>query len=100
MKFYLTIIKCKSSNSSKIKKKTFRENLQGMRILRRPGSSSEMMSLYDCPIIVISPVDLITHVARLDQDHKVSLVFLLVDALLNKESQRQPEAIGVTAEEG
>ncbi|XP_073242421.1 uncharacterized protein [Porites lutea] len=44
--------------------------------------------------------DLITQVARLDQDHKVSLVFLLVDALLNKESQRQPEATGVTAEEG
>ncbi|CAH3186187.1 unnamed protein product, partial [Porites evermanni] len=44
--------------------------------------------------------DLITHVARLDQDHKVSLVLRLVDALLNKESQRQREAIGVTAEEG
>ena len=71
-----------------------------MRILRRSGSSSEMTPLYECPIIAISPVDLITQVARLDQDHKVSLVFLLVDALLNKESQRQPEAIGVTAEEG
>ena len=70
-----------------------------MRILRRPGSSSEMTPLYECPI-VISPVDLITHVARLDQDHKVSLVLRLVDALLNKESQRQREAIGVTAEEG
>ena len=49
---------------------------------------------------VISPVDLITHVARLDQDRKKSLVFRLVDALLNKESQRQPEAAGITAEEG
>ena len=98
MKFYLTITKCKSRNSSKIKK-TFRQNLRGMRIFRRPGSSSEMTSSYECPI-VISPVDLITRVARLDQDHKVSLVFRLVDALLNKESQRQPEATGVTAEEG
>ena len=71
-----------------------------MRILRRPGSSSEMTSLYECPIIVISPVDLITHVARLDQDRKQSLVFRLVDALLNKESQRQPEATGIVAEEG
>ena len=71
-----------------------------MRILRRPGSSSEMTRLHECPIIVISPVDLITHVARLDQDHKVSLVLRLVDALLNKESQRQPEATVVTAEEG
>ena len=71
-----------------------------MRILRRPGSSSEMTSLYECPIIVISPVDLITHVARLDQDRKQSLVFRLVDALLNKESQRQPEATSITAEEG
>ena len=49
---------------------------------------------------VISPVDLITHVARLDQDCKKSLVFRLVDALLNKESQRQPEVTGLTAEEG
>ena len=71
-----------------------------MRILRRPGSSSEMTPLYECPIIVISPVDLINHVARLDQDHKVSLVLRLVDALFYKESQRQPEATGVTAEEG
>ena len=97
MKFYLTIINCKSSNSSKIKK-TLTHNLQEMRILRRPGSSSEMTSLYECPI-VISPVDLITHVARLDKDHKVSLVFRLVGVLLNKESQRQPEATGVTAQE-
>ena len=70
-----------------------------MRILRRSGSSSEMTSLYERPI-VISPVDLITHVARLDQDRKKSLVFRLVDALLNKEIQRQPEATGITAEEG
>ena len=49
---------------------------------------------------VISPVDLITHVARLDQDRKKSLVFRLVDALLKKESQRQPEATSVVAEEG
>ena len=49
---------------------------------------------------VISPVDLITHVARLDQDRKKSLVFRLVDALLNKESQRQPEATGIVAEDG
>ena len=98
MQFCSTIIKCKSSNSSEIKQ-TFRHNLQEMRILRRSGSSRKMMSLYECPI-VISPVDLITRVARLDQDHKVSLVFRLVDALLNKESQRQPEATGVTAEEG
>ena len=58
-----------------------------------------MTSLYERPI-VISPVDLITHVARLDQDRKQSLVFRLVDALLNKESQRQPEATSITAEEG
>ena len=41
-----------------------------------------------------------TQVARLDQDRKKSLVFRLVDALLNKESQRQPEATSITAEEG
>ena len=41
-----------------------------------------------------------TQVARLDQDRKKSLVFRLVDALLNKESQRQPEAASITAEEG
>ena len=70
-----------------------------MRILRRSGSSSEMTSLYERPIVV-SPLDLITHVARLDHDRKKSLVFRLVDALLNKESQRQPEATGITAEEG
>ncbi|CAH3042573.1 unnamed protein product [Porites lobata] len=44
--------------------------------------------------------DLITHVARLDQDRKKSLVFRLVDALLNKESQRQPEATGIVAKDG
>ena len=72
-----------------------------MRILRRPGSSSEMTSLYECPIMVISFVDLITRVARLDQDCKKSLVFrFMIDALVYKESQRQPEATGVTAEEG
>ena len=70
-----------------------------MKILRRSGSLSEMTSLYECPV-VISPVDLITHVARLDQDRKKSLVFRLVDALLNKESQRQPEATDIMAEEG
>ena len=43
---------------------------------------------------------MITQVARLDQDRKKSLVFRLVDALLNKESQSQPEGPGVTAEEG
>ena len=41
-----------------------------------------------------------TQVARLDQDRKKSLVFRLVDALLNKENQRQPEATSITAEEG
>ena len=41
-----------------------------------------------------------TQVAGLDQDRKKSLVFRLVDALLNKESQRQPEATAITAEEG
>ena len=58
-----------------------------------------MTSLYERSI-VISPVDLITHVAKLDQDRKQSLVFRLVDALLNKESQRQPEATGIVAEDG
>ena len=70
-----------------------------MRILKHSGSSSEMTPLYECSI-VISSVDPITQVARLDQDRKKSLVLRLVDALLNKESQRQPETTGVTAEEG
>ena len=70
-----------------------------MRILRRSGSSSEMTSLYERPI-VISPVDPITQVARLDQDRKKSLVFRLVDALLNKERQRQQEATVIMAEAG
>ena len=70
-----------------------------MKILRRSGSSSEMTPLYECSI-VISPVDLITHVAILDQDRKKSLVFRVVDALLTKESQRQAAATGFTAEEG
>ncbi|KAM7434170.1 Major facilitator superfamily domain-containing protein 12 [Porites harrisoni] len=44
--------------------------------------------------------DLITRVARLDQDCKKSLVFrFVIDTLVYKESQRQPETTGATAEE-